>query len=78
MSEAESRQVLATVFGDDWEMFLVAEGLVGGTTDADVLADRAAVEELAARLHPGLADEDVARVGAAWFQLWCVADPGGA
>ncbi len=78
MSEptTEYEQVLSDVFGSDWEMFLGAEGIIGGDEDETVLEDQRRVIALAEQLHPHLDDDMLNKVGDAWMQWFvCASDP---
>jgi hypothetical protein len=35
----QPRAILSAAFGDDWEMFLMAQGVVGGTSNDEIHAD---------------------------------------
>ena len=72
MTEHDARELLSTVFGDDWEMTLAAEGIVGGDEDSAILVDQARVVEKARAA--GVSDETAQAVGSAWFLLWSI-DP---
>lgn len=76
MSEptSEPERILHDVFGPDWEMRLAAAGIVGGETEATVDADRQRCVDLAAEVRADLTVEELAQVGDAWFEMWCVGE----
>lgn len=78
MSEptSEAERILVEVFGEGWEMRLMAEGIVGGDEDDAVEEDQRRCMALARDVRPDLDDDRVAQVGEAWFEMWCTAmDP---
>lgn len=68
---SESEQVLAAVFGPEWEMTLMAAGIVGGANYANVSTDVERVMELAHEVRPDLDDDQLDTVGTAWHERWC-------
>lgn len=80
MSEptSEAERILVDVFGEGWEMRLVAAGIVGGDDDERVGEDQQRCVALAREVRPDLGDDQLAQVGSAWFEMWCcAADPAG-
>lgn len=73
MTEDEARELLTLVFGSEWEMTLIAEGLVGGSEDSEIDADCERVGQLGREHRPDLPDDLVSAVSDAWFTLWCIA-----
>jgi hypothetical protein len=67
VTEDEACDVLASVFGDDWEWFLAAEGVMGGAADTEIEVDRRRVVDLA---RGRAAEGDLDYIGEAWFALW--------
>jgi hypothetical protein len=68
MLREDARRLLATVFGEEWEMDLSGAGIVSSTDD--ILRDRAGVVDLAEK--NGVDRETAAAAGTSWFLLWCI------